>query len=125
MNLKSWTLFGQFDKTNRPSGITLAIAVIFAGETFVNSTSGYPAYMCWLALLSCGYLTYRGLKANAILSLAFPIVAALWLNPLFGGTWFDQIGVEFFLAHSALALLAAVAGFTFMRLAGTTNRKGQ
>lgn len=124
MNLKSWSIFGNYDKSARPSGVTLVIAILFASETFLNPSDGYPVYMCWLAFLSCGYLTYRGLKAKAVISLAFPLLAALWLNPLFGGTWFDEIGVEFFIAHSALALLTATAAYTFMRLAGTKQSKG-
>lgn len=122
MNMTSWKILGTFDKSDRPSGVTLVIAILIASETFINPQGNYPVYMSILALVSCAYLTYRGLKAKAILSLAFPLIAAVWLNPLFGGTWFDEIGVEFFAAHSLLALLTAIAGYSFMRFAPRSKK---
>ncbi|MEY3889312.1 MAG: hypothetical protein RI931_434, partial [Actinomycetota bacterium] len=46
---------------------------------------------------------------------AFAIpVSLLWLNPLLGGSWLDEVGIEFLLIHSALALLYALYAYTFL-----------
>ena len=111
---RTWSAFGPKWAKPRPNLTFSALAIIFAAQTFVAVDGGYPIYMGVIAGLSAIYATWVGYQKRAwIAALAIP-VAALWLNPVLGGTWLDEVGIEFLLIHSALALLYAFYAYTFL-----------
>lgn len=111
---RTWSALGPKWNKPRPNLTFSALAIIFAAQTFVPVEGGYPIYMGVIAALSAAYATYIGYQKRAwTAALAIP-VAALWLNPVLGGTWLDEVGIEFLLIHSALALLYALYAYTFL-----------
>jgi hypothetical protein len=70
--------------------------------------------MCVLAWLSAAWLTWFAVKKMALIGLLTIPVSLLWLNPVLGCVWFADFGVEYLLAHAALALLWAACAYTFM-----------
>lgn len=109
----SWSLLGKRPLRPRPNIIALVVAFLLGFETFVAVGDSYPAYMSVLALGASTWALVMGIKAKALFSLAFLPVALIWLNPLLGGDWFSELGTTLFLAHSALAMLFAVSGYTY------------
>lgn len=110
----AWSAFGQKWVKPRPNLTFSALAIIFAAQTFVPVEGEYPLYMCFIAWLSAAWVSWVGFQKRAwIAAFAIP-VSALWLNPLLGGSWFDAVGIEFLLVHSALALLYALYAYTFL-----------
>ena len=111
---RTWSAFGPKWVKPRPNLTFSALAIIFAAQTFVPVEGAYPLYMVVIAWLSAGWVTWVGYQKRAwTAALAIP-VAALWLNPILGGSWFDKVGIEFLLVHSALALLYALYAYTFL-----------
>lgn len=109
----SWSWSGEKLEKPNPSWVFLALGFVFAAETFLDFAEVYPLYMVILALGAGAFGAYLGIKKKAILGLVLIPVSALWLNPLFGGDWFDELNTFSFLAHGALALLFGLAGYTF------------
>jgi len=91
----------------------MVLAVMFAWPAMTAVQSKYPAYMIVLALGSSAWFTYLGVRAHALMGLLFLPVALIWLNPLFGASWFTHEGPGFFLPHAALALLFGTAAYTY------------
>ena len=110
----SWTLFGAKLEKPRPSLTVVAVAILFAAQTFTATEEQYPIYMCILAWLSAGWLTWFAVKKLALIGLLTIPISLLWLNPILGGEWFSDFGLEYLLAHSALALVWAACAYTFM-----------
>ncbi len=108
-----WTLFGNRPKTPAPSWTAAILAFIFASQTFIDSSAGYPAYMSYLAFGSGLWFVYLGIKAKAIFSFLFLPAAALWLLPLLGIDSFTKMNLVTFGAHSLIALLFGVAAYTY------------
>jgi hypothetical protein len=108
-----WTIFGKRPNTPAPSWTPVILAFIFASQTFIDSSAGYPAYMSYLAFVSGLWFFYLGIKAKAIFSFLFLPSAAAWLLPLMGIDPFTQMNAITFGAHSLLALLFGVASYTF------------
>jgi hypothetical protein len=108
-----WTVLGQRPTKPRPNIIALVVAFLLGFETFVAVTDGYPSYMAFLALGASAWAFVMGLRAKSLISFLFVPVALIWVNPLLGGDWFAEVGTTLFLAHSALAMLFAVSGYTF------------
>lgn len=108
-----WTLFGKRPKAPAPSWTAAILAFIFASQTFIDSSAGYPQYMSYLAFGSGLWFVYAGFKAKALFSFLFIPVAALWALPLLGADPFTQMNLVTFLAHSLLALLFGVAAYTY------------
>lgn len=110
----SWTPFGPKIEKPRPSLTVAAVAILFAAQTFTATEEQYPIYMCVLAWLSAAWLTWFAVKKSALIGLLSIPVSLLWLNPVLGGAWFSDMGIEYLLAHSALALVWAACAYTFM-----------
>lgn len=108
-----WSLLGQRPTKPRPNIVALVVAFLLAFETFVAVTAGYPTYMSLLAIGASAWALVMGIQAKALIAFAFIPVSLIWLNPLLGGDWFSEVGPTLFLAHSALAMLFAVSGYTF------------
>lgn len=111
---QQWTFFGPRLEKPRPSLSVCAVAVIFAAQTFVPGEGEYPLYMAFLAWISAAWITWFGIKKRALLAFFAAPISLLWLNPMFSGNWFDSVGLEYLLCHSALALVWAVCGYTFL-----------
>lgn len=110
----SWSLLGQRPLKPRPNVVALVIAFLLGFETFVAVTDVYPTYMSVLAIGASSWALFLGVRSKAIFSLAFLPVSMIWLNPLLGGDWLNELGATLFLSHSALAMLFAVAGYTYL-----------
>jgi hypothetical protein len=108
-----WTLFGQRPKTPAPSWTAVILAFIFASQTFIDSSAGYPSYMSFLAFVSSLWFLYLGIQAKALFAPLFVVAGALFALPLLGVDSFTQMNVVTFTAHAFLALLFAVAAYTF------------
>lgn len=109
----SWSWFGPKLTQPRPSWVFLVLAFLFAAETFIEFSSSYPLYMTLLALGASGWAVSIAIKKKARVGLLFLPVAALWLNPLFSGDWFNSLNTISFLSHAVLAILFGIAGYTF------------
>ena len=109
-----WTLFGKRPMTPAPSWTGAVLAFIFASQTFIDSSAGYPVYMSFLAFGSALWFVYAGIKAKALFSFLIVPVAAVWSFPLLGIDPFTQMNAITFAAHSLLALLFGVAAYTYM-----------
>ena len=99
----SWTLFGAKVEKPRPSLTVAAVAILFAAQTFTATEEQYPIYMCILAWLSDRWLTLFAVKKSALIGLLTIPITLLWLNPVLGGAWFSDFGIEYLLAHAARA----------------------
>lgn len=109
----NWSLLGKRPANPRPNVIALVVAFLLGFETFVAVTDGYPSYMSLLAIGASVWAMVMGVQAKAYVSFLFLPVSLIWLNPLLGGDWFSTVGTTLFLSHAALAMLFAVAGYTF------------
>ena len=110
----AWSAFGQKWIKPRPNLTYSALAIIFAAQTFVPVEGEYPFYMCVIAWLSAIWVSWVGYQKRAWISVFAIPVSALWLNPVLGGSWFDEVGLSFLLVHSAIALLYAFYAYTFL-----------
>jgi hypothetical protein len=108
-----WTLFGKRPKSPAPSWTGAVLAFIFASQTFIDSSAGYPQYMSYLAFGTALWFLIQGIRAKALFSFLFVPVAALWLLPLLAIDPFTKMNVVTFSAHSLLALLFGVAAYTY------------
>jgi hypothetical protein len=111
---RTWSALGPKWVKPRPNLTFSALAIIFAAQTFVPVEGEYPFYMVVIAWLSAAWATWVGYQKRAwVAAFAVP-VSLLWLNPLLGGSWLDEVGIEFLLVHSAIALLYALYAYTFL-----------
>ncbi|MEN9953511.1 MAG: hypothetical protein RL028_113 [Actinomycetota bacterium] len=108
-----WTIFGKRPINPAPSWTPAILAFIFASQTFIDSSAGYPAYMSYLAFVSGAWFFYLGIKAKALISFLFVPVAAAWVLPLLAIDPFTKMNAVTFSAHSLLALLFGVAAYTY------------
>ena len=108
-----WSIFGKRPTTPAPSWTPVILAFIFASQTFIDSSAGYPAYMSYIAFVSGLWFFYQGIRAKAIFSFLFLPSAAAWLLPLLGIDPFTQMNAITFASHSLLALLFGVAAYTY------------
>ena len=108
-----WTIFGKRPINPAPSWTPAILAFIFASQTFIDSSAGYPAYMSYLAFVSGAWFFYLGIKAKAVISFLFVPVAAAWALPLMAIDPFTKMNAVTFSAHSLLALLFGVAAYTY------------
>jgi hypothetical protein len=108
-----WTIFGKRPTNPAPSWTPAILAFIFASQTFIDSSAGYPAYMSYLAFASGAWFFYLGIKAKAVISILFVPTAAAWLLPLMAIDPFTKMNAVTFSAHSLLALLFGVAAYTY------------
>ena len=109
-----WTLFGAKIEKPRPSLTVAAVAILFAAQTFTATEEQYPIYMCFLAWISAAWLTWFAVKKSALIGLLTIPVSLLWLNPILGGAWFSDFGVQYLLTHAVLALVWAACAYTYM-----------
>ena len=112
--MSAWTFSGPKLVQPRPSWTIAVLAFIFAWSVMVDVPSTYPGYMIVLAIVGSGWCVFHGIKARAWVSWLFVPTALLWLNPLFDVDLFTQQGPIFFGAHSVLALLFAIAAYTYL-----------
>ena len=110
----SWTFAGPKLVQPRPSWTIAVLAFIFAWSVMTDVPASYPGYMIVLAFAGSAWCCVQGVKARAWVAWLFAPTAALWLNPLFDADWFTRQGPIFFGAHSALALLFAIAAYTYL-----------
>ena len=108
-----WTIFGKRPANPAPGWTSAILAFIFASQTFIDSSAGYPAYMSYLAFGSGLWFFYEGVKAKAIFSFLFLPTAAAWLLPLLAIDPFTKMNAVTFASHSLLALLFGVAAYTY------------
>jgi hypothetical protein len=108
-----WTIFGKRPVNPAPGWTSAILAFIFASQTFIDSSSGYPQYMSYLAFASGLWFFYQGVKAKAIFSFLFLPSAAAWLLPILEIDPFTKMNVVTFASHSLLALLFGVAAYTY------------
>ena len=108
-----WTIFGKRPGNPAPSWTPVILAFIFASQTFIDSSAGYPAYMSYLAFGSGLWFFYLGLKAKALIAFLFVPIAAAWLLPLMEIDPFTEMNLVTFASHSLLALLFGVASYTY------------
>lgn len=108
-----WTIFGKRPVNPAPGWTSAILAFIFASQTFIDSSSGYPEYMGYLAFASGVWFFYQGVKAKAIFSFLFLPSAAAWLLPILDIDPFTKMNVVTFASHSLLALLFGVAAYTY------------
>jgi hypothetical protein len=118
----AWKLLGHFDAKGRVSLAAAAVAVIFASETFIVRSGHYPIYMSVFALVAGGYAVYQAVKVKAMFGILVGLLALLWLNPLFGGNWFDAMNATFFLSHAIFAMCYGIAAYTYLRGVANGNR---
>lgn len=109
----AWSPLGDHPARPRPSAVGIVLAVLFAWPVMVSVPPVYPKYMVVFAFAAAAWFSFEGLRHHALVAWLFPPVALLWLNPLSGGEWFTRTGPAFFLPHAALALLCAVAAYSF------------
>ena len=112
--MSGWTFSGPRLVQPRPSWTAAVLAFLFAWQVMMDVPPKYPMYMVLFAFLGAGYCVYAGAKARAWVSWLFVPVALLWLNPLLGLDWFNREGLPFFLPHAALAMLFAIAAYTYL-----------
>ena len=112
----TFKFFGNYRKDGRISVLASSIAVLFAAQTFVNPNGVYESFMCWLAFATAIWAAWQAYKTKAIFGFLGLPVAAIWLNPMLGGDWFNTVSVTFFFAHAVYAMLFAGFAYTFMRL---------
>lgn len=112
--MSEWTFSGPRLLQPRPSWTAAVFAFIFAWQVMTDVPSEYPLYMVFFAFAGAAYCFRVGLRARAWVAWLFVPVTLLWLNPVFGFTWFNQQGVPFFFAHAALAMLFGIAAYTYM-----------
>ncbi|MHB0929235.1 MAG: hypothetical protein ACYC3W_10125 [Candidatus Nanopelagicales bacterium] len=110
---RTWSPLGERPARPRPSAVGMVLAVLFAWPVMVSVPLVYPKYMVLFAFGAAGWFSFQGFRQRALVAVLFPPVALLWLNPLLGGDWFTHSGAAFFLAHAAMALLCAVAAYSF------------
>lgn len=101
-------------KRKSVSLLALALALIVGFETFFVYDTGYDIFTNLLIIAGSAWAFIRAIQTKAILGLLFLPIGLIWVLPLLGSDIFDQIGTAHFLAHSALSILFAFAGFTFM-----------
>ena len=101
-------------KRKSVSLVALAIALIVGFETFFVYDAGYDVFTNVLIILAALWAFVRALQTKALFGLLFLPVGIIWVFPLLGSDIFDQIGTAHFLAHSALSIIFAFAGFTFL-----------
>lgn len=108
-----WTWFGP--RRVRPRGNLpgIVLALMMAWPAMSDVEPRYPLHMVVLALGGAAWFLWLGVRARALVSLLLLPVASIWLNPLFGATWFTVQGPAHFLPHAALALLLGVAAYTY------------
>lgn len=109
-----WSFLGPRMYRPRPNYVALALSLLFAWSVMDDVPAQYPSYMIALAAGTAAWFTYLGVRARAVVSLLFVPVSLLWLNPLLGLDWFNHQGPTFFLAHSAMAILLGIAGYTYV-----------
>lgn len=101
-------------KRKSVSLLALALALIVGFETFFVYDTGYDIFTNLLIIAGSLWAFVRAVQTKAIFGLLFLPIGLIWVLPLLGSDIFDQIGTAHFLAHSALSILFAFAGFTFM-----------
>ena len=112
--MSEWTFAGPRLLQPRPSWTVAVLAFIFAWSVMVDVPSTYPGYMIVLAFAGSGWCVYKGVRARAWVAWLFVPVTLFWATPLFDVAWFTKQGPVFFGAHSALALLFAIAAYTYL-----------
>ncbi len=108
-----WTLFGKRPTNPAPSWTGAVLAFIFASQTFIDSSAGYPQYMSYLAFGTGLWFLYQGIRVKALVAFLVLPVASLWLLPLLAIDPFTKMNAITFSAHSLLALLFGVAAYTY------------
>lgn len=108
-----WTTLGVRPLHPRPSYVALALAMLLAWPVMVSVSPTYPTYMTVMALGAGTWGTILAVRAKALIGLLLAPTALLWLHPILGADWYTHEGPAFFLPHAAIALLLAIAGYTF------------
>jgi hypothetical protein len=108
-----WTLLGARKVPPAPSWTFVVLAFLVGAETFLELEASYPLYMS-IAVVGGGiWASVSALKAKSIFGLVVLPVSLIWLNPFFGGDWFESINPIMFLSHAAMALLFALVAYTY------------
>lgn len=109
-----WSIFGKRPANPAPTWTGLVLAFVFAAQTFIDNSAGYPILMAWLAIVaSAGYL-YFAIKAKALIGFMFLPAATLFIIALTGGFDFSKPNLPMFFAHALLALLFAISSYSFL-----------
>lgn len=110
----NWSLFGKRPANPAPAWTGLVLAFVFAAQTFIDNSAGYPLPMVWLAVASSVGFLFFAFKTKALVGLAFIPAGALFLLPLLGVDDFSQNSAPMFLSHALLAVLFAISSYTFL-----------
>ena len=116
-----WSLLGKRPLNPAPTWTGLVLAFVFAAQTFIDNSAGYPMLMAWLAVAASAGFVYFAVKSKALIGLLFIPVGGMFLLPITGSEDFSSNTATMFLAHALLAVLFAVASYTF--LAGERRSK--
>lgn len=110
----NWSLFGSKPANPAPAWTGLVLAFVFAAQTFIDNSAGYPAPMIWLAVAaSIGFLVLA-IRAKALIGFGFIAAGGLFLLPAAGVDDFSSATAAMFLSHSLLAVLFAISSYTFL-----------
>lgn len=109
-----WSTWGAKPQNPAPSWTGLVLAFFFAAQTFVDNSTGYPAFMTWLGVGASLAMLLLGLRKGSWLAGFYLLTAALFLSQALG--WLDFSGDLFamFASHALLAVLLAIASYTFL-----------
>ena len=118
-----WRFFGSYSKDIKPNFMGQVFAVLVAAQTFTDPGEKYPWLMALLIIAGAFYVGWLAIKTKSIFGLVVPLVSLIWLNPLFGGDWFNNIPV-FFFSQAALALLFGISAYTFLRGNSSARKPG-
>lgn len=110
----NWSLLGKRPENPAPAWTGLVLAFVFAAQTFIDNSAGYPLPMTWLAIASSLGFLYFAYRAKAFIGFAFILAGGLFLLPLSGVDNFSTNSAPMFLAHAFIAILFAVSSYTFL-----------
>lgn len=109
-----WSLFGSKPANPAPAWTGLVLAFVFAAQTFIDNSAGYPVPMIWLALLAALGFLVLAIRAKALIGFGFILAGGLFLLPILAVDDFSSATAAMFLSHSLLAVLFAISSYTFL-----------
>lgn len=111
----NWTLLGDRPHAPRPrpNWTSAVLAILLAYQTFIEVPPTYPIFMTVVVILDAAWALLDGVKKRALISLLFVPVIVIWLLPVFGLTYFNQMSPIYFGLHSLAAILFATAAYGY------------
>ena len=119
---RSWSLRGYVDAKAKPSWFAMALALIFALQTFNETPGPYPLYMNAIAVASTVLALYRAYVARAAYAVLFLPAVTPFVMSLFGSPILDTMDAFAFAVHAAIALLFGFASVSFLKISVAPRR---